>query len=109
MPRKESIKNHVCLCCNTNRSPDKKQKFCIECYRFLHDVLQLRTSYISRKLGHNIYNSIISKCDFCGRKAIISYRDYDSKKRWYICKYHRDRWLKFGCELGELSNYLSFE
>lgn len=106
MPHRESLKNPICICCQTNRCPNQRQLLCKNCYKFIHDELKLSSSTISHKLGNSVYTKIKHKCDFCDRKAIISYKDYNSTKKWYICKYHRDRWLKIGCQLGQLSNFL---
>lgn len=104
--RKQSLSHNICICCNTNRSPDAKQLLCKNCHIFIHDKLQLTPQLISQRLGMNIYTKIIHKCSFCKEKAVISYKDYENNKKYYICDEHKDRWLKIGCQLGELSNFL---
>lgn len=107
--RRESLKHNICICCNTNRSPDSKQLLCKECYKFIHDKLQLTPQYISNRLGMKFYSRIIQKCSFCESKSTITYIDSINKRKYYICKSHLERWLRIGCQLGELANFLEVE
>jgi hypothetical protein len=107
--RRQSLKHNLCICCNTNRGPDEKQLLCKECYKFIHDKLQLTPQYMSKKLGMKVYDCLKHKCSFCDSKAVITYNDYDTHTKYYICKYHRDRWLTIGCQLGQLAKFLTVE
>jgi hypothetical protein len=66
-------------------------------------------SKISRKIGQAYYARSSTKCNFCEKKAVYSYKNYENKKKYYICKKHHDRWLHIGCQLGELANFLHVE
>jgi hypothetical protein len=108
--RRISLKNNVCMCCNTNRSPNQKQLLCKECYTFIHKKLGITPSFISNKLSMHYNNKVIKHdCSFCDNTSMVSYKDYENSKKYYICKKHLDRWLKIGCQLGEFSNYLTKE
>lgn len=111
--RKQSLHNPICICCNTNRCNDKRNIFCCECKKFIQVKLHLSSTFISRKLNNDVILSVKcrkslfrGKCSFCQNIAMVSYINYENKKRYFICKEHYNRWLKIGCELGELANAL---
>jgi len=107
MPKRVSLKYPICICCQTNRSPNRKQLFCKKCFIFIHQKIGIQASDISRKLNLS-YNTkeIKSKCTFCESNAMIIYKNYETKKKYYICKMHHDKWLAIGCQLGDFANML---
>lgn len=100
------MKHNICICCNTNNTLNLKKILCKNCEIFIHEKLQLSSVTLSRRLGMKIYTNIKNKCSFCHRKSVVSYKDYEINKKYYICKTHTKRWLKIGCQLGELANFL---
>ena len=109
MPRRESLKNSICMCCQTNRCPNRRQIFCKQCFNFIHQKLGMDAQTISKKINQIYYTKVNRKCSFCDCKAVVSYKSYESNKKYYICRKHLDRWLKIGCQLGELSNFLHID
>lgn len=87
-----------------------KQLLCRNCFAFIYDKLELKTEVVSKKLGMKIYTHTIKhKCTFCKNDSVVSYKDYNNNRKYYICQSHLNRWLKIGCQLGELSNFLTIE
>lgn len=103
------MKNNLCLCCSTNLTINSKKLFCKSCESFIHERLQMTSVTISRRLGMKIYTHARHTCSFCHHKSVVSYNDYEYKKKYYICKSHLSRWLRIGCQIGNLSNFLHVE
>jgi hypothetical protein len=113
MPRKVSLKNPICVCCKTNRCKDKRCILCESCKEFIHHKLKINQNYISHIISHTDMNIGVEyrryrdkNCSFCNNDGVIVYRHIKNKKKYLLCQAHHDKWLRIGCELGELANVI---
>lgn len=108
--RKQSLKKPLCVCCMTNRTYMSNGLFCINCKRFIHHKLNLSMSFVSaviRNVDIPSRKRNTDKCTLCGVKAYISYRHIETKKKYFLCKSHHERWLSIGCDMAEFVNLIS--
>lgn len=113
MPRRVSLKNPICVCCNITRCKNQRNILCESCKRFIHTRLKINPSYISHILSHTDTNITTEykryrdkNCSFCDDAGVIIYRHTKTKKMYRLCQAHHDKWLRIGCELGDFANLL---
>lgn len=107
--RKESYNKPICLCCQNLRAEKINTLFCKSCSIFLHKRLRLTKEFISNKIYNNDRKNVRmtdQKCTLCGDEASIIYKHLETKKKYYLCKYHHQRWLTIGCEIAEFIKML---